>query len=104
MEQLWRLAQRLNVSRPLISIDIEGSGGDASEARIVQIGLVKLFPPLPLLGEEGKVESRNWIVDPRREMSDEVIAVHGITNEYAAKFHPFAHIASDVHAFIANCD
>lgn len=102
-DSLWLLAQRLNVTRPLISIDIEGSGGDASGARIVQIGLVKLYGPLPLF-EEGKVESRNWIVDPQRQMSDEVVRVHGITNDYAAKFHPFTDIAHDVLEFIAGCD
>lgn len=107
MDQLskeWLLAERLNLTRPLISLDIEGSGGDASEARIVQLGIVKLFPPLPLLNEDGRTVSLNLIVNPRRVMSDEVIAVHHITNEYAAKFHPFEEVAEQVFNFITGCD
>ena len=82
--------------RPLCLIDIEGSGLDVAKDRIVSLAIRRITT--------SSDESFDFRCNPGIQMSDEVIAVHGITNEIAAKYHPFTDCASEVFDLLAGSD
>lgn len=89
------LQAKLN-GRPLCVFDIEGTGTDVAKDRIVTLAAMRIEPK--------SVVSRQWEVNPGIQMSEEVIAVHGITNEMAAQWKPFEHHARDIARFINGSD
>lgn len=80
------------MNRPLCTFDIEATGVDVAKDRIVSIAAL-------IGGEE-----HEWLVNPGCLMTDEVIAIHGITNEMVADKPLFAAIAREVHEMIKGCD
>ena len=70
-----------NVSKwatmPMLSVDLETTGVDAFEDRIVQAAVVRIRP-----GQEP--QTFTWLVDPGVDIPEEASAVHGITREFAA--------------------
>lgn len=87
----------MKLDRPLIFLDIEATGADASRDRIVELALIKTFP-------DGKREEKLLRVNPGVKISAEVIAVHGITNEDVAKAPPFKDVAISLLDFMEGCD
>lgn len=64
----------LTLTRPLVFFDLETTGLDTDNDRIVEIGLVKLMPD----GERIKMVER---MDPGIDIPDQAAAVHGIRTE-----------------------
>ena len=64
----------LSLTRPLIFFDLETTGLDTDNDRIVEIGLVKLMPD----GERIKMVER---MDPGIDIPDGAAAIHGIRTE-----------------------
>ncbi len=60
----------------LIGFDLETTGTDPHEARIVTAAVIELRD-----GEPGA--RREWLADPGVEIPAEAVAVHGISNERA---------------------
>jgi DNA polymerase III subunit epsilon len=61
---------------PLLAFDIESTGIDTANDRIVQVALIKLQP--------GKrPETRTWLINPGVDIPAGAIEVHGITTEHA---------------------
>lgn len=89
------LQAKLN-NKPLCVFDIEGTGTDVAKDRIVTLAAMRVEPKTVL--------SCQWQINPCVQMSEEVIAVHGITNETAAQWKPFETYAGDVFQFINGCD
>jgi DNA polymerase III subunit epsilon len=87
----------MNLSRPIIFIDIEATGADALRDRIVEIALVKLNPG-------GAIEEKLHRVNPGVRIPSEVIAIHGITNEAVANSPTFRVLAPELLTFIDQCD
>jgi len=87
----------LNLSRPLAFFDLETTGVQVSDDRIVEISIIKLMPN----GEE-QVFTR--LVNPGRPIPKEASAVHGITDEKVADAPPFKDIAAEVISFIGDSD
>ncbi|MGW0608370.1 exonuclease domain-containing protein [Streptomyces sp. NPDC002644] len=59
---------------PLIGFDLETTGTDPHEARIVTAAVLEV--------REGEIAGRReWLADPGMEIPAEAVAVHGITNE-----------------------
>src|SRR5438105_2579256 len=83
-------------TRPLCVIDIEGTGLDVAKDRIVTLAIQSMNPP-----RTGSVLFR---CNPGREMSDEVIAVHGITNEMAAAWESFESQSQIIFTILDRCD
>lgn len=71
---------------PLVFIDIEGTGTDPAKDRIVSLSTIVIAPN----NDTTAAPSSSWMFNPGVKMSDEVIAIHGITNEQAALERPFA--------------
>lgn len=78
--------------RPLASIDLETTGADPATARIVTMAVV-YDGTLP--AGQGS-HAVHFGFNPGFHMPDEVVAVHGITNEQAAKWPPFRDLSRDV--------
>jgi DNA polymerase-3 subunit epsilon len=87
----------MKLSRPLIFLDIEATGADASRDRIVEIALVKNRP-------DGKREEKIIRINPGIKISAEVVAVHGITNEEVANAPAFKDVAISLLDFMEGCD
>lgn len=65
--------KNLDLERPLVFFDLETTGLDIVNDRIVQIGLVRVEP-------DGNRHTFMSLVDPQRPIPAEATAVHGITD------------------------
>jgi len=81
----------------MVFFDLETTGINIAKDRIVEISILKVFP-------NGNKESKTWLVNPEIEIPEEVIAVHGITNEKVAKEPTFKTLAPQIHQLIKGCD
>ena len=78
-----------------IVLDTETTGMNPAEGdRMVEIGCIELVNHMPT----GK--NLQLYINPEREISEEVIAVHGITNEFVADKPTFAECYTDFIDFI----
>ena len=87
----------LNLKRPLAFFDIESTGLNVSKDRIVELCIIKANP-------NGNTESKTWLLNPGIPISEESIAVHGITNEMVQDKPSFKQVAKDIFRFLTNCD
>lgn len=88
----------MNLTRPLIFLDIEATGTDTQRDRIVEIALIKIHP-----GDEQRDE-KIVRVNPGIKISAEVIAIHGITNEDVANAPAFKDVAVSLLDFMEGSD
>lgn len=87
----------LNLKRPICFFDLEATGTSVTKDRICEISVLKVYP-------NRKPESHTWLVNPEVKMSEEVIAIHGITNEKVANEPTFKELAHRVHELIKDSD
>jgi DNA polymerase-3 subunit epsilon len=87
----------MNLNRPIVFFDIEATGLNITKDKIVQISLLKIFP-------DGKEETQTFTFNPGIHISDEVIAIHGITNEFVKDKPFFKDHGKDIFNFINACD
>jgi DNA polymerase III subunit epsilon len=87
----------MQLTRPIVFLDIEATGADAQRDRIVEIALIKRHP-------DGKTEEYLTRVNPGVRIPIEVVAVHGISNEDVSKEPSFKQVAPDILEFIQGCD
>ena len=88
---------QLNLTKPICFFDLETTGVNISKDRVVEISILKVFP-------NGTEESKTWLVNPEMVIPNEVIAIHGITNEKVANEPIFKEIAKEVHNMIKDSD
>lgn len=87
----------LKLSKPICFFDLETTGTNVARDRIVEISILKIYP-------NGNKESRTWLVNPEMIIPDEVIAVHGISNEKVANEPTFKELAKEIFNIIKDCD
>lgn len=87
----------LNLTRPLAFFDLETTGLNISQDRIVEISILKLLP-------EGEAKSVTERLNPTIPISAESTSVHGITNQDVQDMPTFKDRASDFLQFLENCD
>ena len=85
------------LKNPLCVFDIETTGLQVTKDRIVQIAALKIHP-------NGKQEELNLIVNPEMEIPQEVIDIHGITNELALNAPTFRELAEEIKSFFGDSD
>lgn len=87
----------MNLTRPLIVLDLETTGLDPTTARIVEIAMISLRP-----GQEDE----DWTIrlDPEIPIPAEATAVHGIKDEDVVGIETFEQIALHVRDFIGDAD
>lgn len=88
---------QLNLTKPICFFDLETTGVNISQDRVVEISILKVYP-------NGTEESKTWLVNPEMEIPKEVIAIHGITNEKVANEPTFKELAKDIHNMIKDSD
>ena len=88
---------KLNLNRPIVFFDLETTGIDIVNDRIVEICLLKVFP-------NGNEESKVMRINPTVHIPEEASAVHGIFDEDVANCPTFKDVAADVWDFFKGCD
>lgn len=87
----------LNLTKPLVFFDLETTGINIANDRIVEISILKIFP-------NGTQESKTWLVNPEIEIPPQVTAVHGITNEKVVNEPTFKELATTINDMIGDAD
>lgn len=88
---------RLNISKPLIVFDLETTGLDLVNDRIIQISYIKIHP-------DGKEERNNIFVNPGKPIPQDVIALTGISDDDVKDSPLFKDIAVKLSENFRNCD
>lgn len=97
MTEFKNLVLKLKLKRPVVCIDIEATGSAVFCDRIVEIAGVKLYP-------DGNKEVKVWRVNPERQISDEAMKIHHISNEDVKNCPKFKDIAREIYEFLKDCD
>ena len=87
----------LNLTRPICFFDLETTGTNVAKDRIVEISILKIHP-------NGNKESRTWLVNPEMKIPDEVVAIHGISNEKIANEPTFKKLSKEIYTMIKDSD
>lgn len=88
---------KLKLQRPVVFFDLETTGINILEDRIVELAAVKLMP-------DGERLSKTIRVNPEMPIPAEASAVHHITDADVADCPPFRRYAKSVAAFMEGCD
>ena len=88
---------QLKLDRPIVFFDLETTGVDIVNDRIVEICLLKVFP-------NGNQESKVMRINPTIHIPEEASAVHGIYDADVADCPTFKEVAEEVYDFIRGCD
>ncbi len=74
---------------PIVMVDVETTGKDASVDRVVEVGVA--------IARGGAIVLRkNWLVNPGRPIPKEAIEVHKITDDDVKDAPPFADVAREI--------
>lgn len=87
----------LTLTRPIAFIDIEATGINLSQDRIVEIAIIKMMP------DQTRVIKRK-LINPQMTIPQVVIDIHGITNEMVKDAPTFKQCANEIKQFLENCD
>lgn len=87
----------LKLSKPICFFDLETTGTNVAKDRIVEISILKVYP-------NGNKESKTWLVNPEMTIPDEVVAIHGISNEKVASEPTFKELSREIFNIIKDCD
>ncbi len=87
----------LQLTRPLVFLDLETTGTNPATDRIVQIAAVKLLP-------SGQTTQKCQHLNPTIPIPESASAVHGITDDVVAGCPTFADIAGSLYASFTGCD
>ncbi|MCC5916982.1 MAG: 3'-5' exonuclease [Cryomorphaceae bacterium] len=87
----------LSLHRPLVIFDLETTGVQVTKDRIVEMGAIKVHP-------DGKEEAKRWLINPGMVIPDEVIKIHGITNEMVKDAPTFKEVGGEIINWIGNSD
>ncbi|MBW7838422.1 MAG: 3'-5' exonuclease [Chitinophagaceae bacterium] len=88
---------KLNLKRPICFIDLETTGLNTQDDRIIEIAIAKLHP-------NGDMEVKDSYVNPMIPISPEAQEVHGISDEQVKDCKKFHEIAGNILEFIKGCD
>ena len=88
---------KLHLTRPLAIFDLEATGLNISKERIVEIAILKI-------NTDGSEERFKSLVNPEMTISEEVIKIHGISNEAIKDAPTFKLLSARVIEFIGNAD
>lgn len=87
----------IKLTRPLVFFDLETTGVDIYNDRIVQIGAIKIYP-------EGKQEEYDWLINPAMPIPSGATEIHGITDDMVADKPLLGDLAEELNDLFFNVD
>jgi len=87
----------LNLTKPICFFDLETTGINITNDRIVEISVLKVHP-------NGKEERHTWLVNPTIPIPPEVTLVHGISDADVADKPTFKELAKEIYNLIKDSD
>lgn len=93
-EAFWQ-----SLARPVVFFDIEATGTDAINDRIVEISVVRIEPPPGTVGAP-----RTWRINPEVRIPTEASEIHGIVNDDLVEAPNFAAIAPELMKLFEDAD
>lgn len=87
----------LKLNKPICFFDLETTGINVTNDRIVEISILKVFP-------NGNKESYTWRINPEMKIPAETTAIHGITDEMVANEPTFKELSSKINDLIRDSD
>ena len=88
---------KLNLKNPLVFFDLETTGVNINNDRIVEICYLKVYP-------NGNEESKTLRINPEMHIPEQSSAVHGIYDEDVADCPTFKEVAKQIARDIEGCD
>ena len=87
----------LQLEKPIAFIDLETTGINLSNDRIVEIAIVKILP-------DGTKQVKRKLINPTIPIPPASSEIHGITNVMVKDAPTFKQVANEIKQFIENCD
>ncbi len=87
----------LKLNKPICFFDLETTGINVTNDRIVEISILKVFP-------NGNKESYTWRINPEMKIPAETTAIHGITDEMVANEPTFKELSRKINDLIKDSD
>jgi DNA polymerase-3 subunit epsilon len=87
----------MQLTRPIVFFDIESTGLSVTKDRIIQVSFLKINP------DQTEV-CKTYLFNPEMHIPDEVVAIHGITDEQVKDAPLFKEKANEIFQFINGCD
>ena len=88
---------KLNLEKPLVLFDLETTGVNVAEDRIIQIGAIKVFP-------DGSKENYEELINPGIPIPPDSSQIHHIFDKDVRDKPLFVDIANELNAFLNGCD
>jgi len=88
---------KLNITKPLIVFDLETTGLDIVNDRIIQLSYIKVNP-------DGSEDRGDYLVNPQKHIPTEVVALTGIDDEKVKDAPTFKELASELSENFKGCD
>lgn len=87
----------MKIVKPIVFFDLETTGTQISESRIVQIAAMKLFP-------NGDIDLKESLINPGMSIPAEATAIHGKTDEMVKDAPLFMVISKSLLEWLRDCD
>jgi DNA polymerase III subunit epsilon len=87
----------LQLTRPIAFIDLETTGVNLANDRIVEIAIAKMMP-------DGSRQTRRKLINPGMPIPPESTEIHGITDEMVKDAPSFKSVANELKQYIDGCD
>lgn len=87
----------LKLNKPIVFFDLETTGTNIIDDRIVELSYIKVFP-------DGHEESKTLRINPGRHIPAEATAVHHISDEDVANAPTFEQVAKELAVVFTNVD
>jgi len=88
---------KLNLKVPLCFFDLETTGTNITQDRIIEIAVIKILPG-------GEMQRKTNLVNPTVAIPEDSTAIHGITNEDVKDKPTFKDLAKEYAKFFEGCD
>lgn len=87
----------LQLTRPIAFFDLETTGVDLGNDRIVEIAIVKLMT-------DGTKQTKRKLINPEKPIPKEASDIHGITDDMVKDAPTFKDVANEIKQYLDGCD